>query len=318
MIGLSSVISMPVIWRVLDGKAGHRNQVIGLTDALQRQVSVQCHDVCVTSHLRGLRFLLPGNAIEVSDLPAPDLLIGAGHATHVPLLALRQRFSGRAIVLMKPTIPMAAFDLNIVASNQNLRSVPPNVILTEGPLNRMQPSKSSSDSEGLILIGGPSDHFVWSDQKILRQLADILAASDGIHWTLTTSRRTPASFLKAWSTAGLPGDMVPSEATSPDWILPRMQRAGCVWVSCDSQSMIFEALTAGAAVGVLELPERRHSRDCRSVQQMIRNGNVATWSAWADGNPLKRMSVPLREADRCAAEVINRFLIDHLPQSRAA
>lgn len=308
----------PVIWRVLDGRAGHRNQVIGLTDAIQRQVTAQCHDICIPSHLSGLRLLLPGKIPSLTDLPAPDLLIGAGHATHVPLLALRHRFGGRAIVLMKPTIPMAAFDLNLIGSVHELRSLPSNVIITEGPLNRMQASKSLSESEGLILIGGHSGHFEWSDEKILRQLAGILTTKEDVHWTLTTSRRTPASFLKAWSTAGLPGEMVPCEATSSDWLLQRMQRTSRVWVTADSQSMIFEALTVGAAVGVLELTELRRSWGYLNLQQLIRHGSITAWSDWANGIPLKRLSVQLREADRCAAEVIRRFLLDHLPQRQAA
>lgn len=310
--------SSPVIWRILDGRPGHRNQVIGLTDAIQRQVSARCHDVGVKSHLDGLRFLLPGCSRAVSTLPPPDLLIGAGHATHIPLLILRRRFGGRSIVLMKPSLPMAAFDLNLISTVDNLPSVPSNVIITEGPLNRMQPSDRISQSEGLILIGGVSDHFEWSDQAILRQLAKILSDSDGVHWTLTTSRRTPASFLEAWTASGLPGDMVPCEATSPDWMLQTMRRAGRVWVSGDSMSMVFEALTTGAAVGVLELSERRQSRVCRSVRHLIQKGTVTSWSNWADGKPLSRPNNPLREADRCAAEVIHRFLPSRLLQNRAA
>lgn len=310
--------SSPVLWRILDGRPGHRNQVIGLTDAIQRQISARCHDVGVKSHLDGLRFLLPGSSRAVCNLPPPDLLIGAGHATHIPLLILRRRFGGRSIVLMKPTLPMSAFDLNLIATVDNLPSIPSNVITTVGPLNRMQPSDRISQSEGLILIGGVSDHFEWSDQKILRQLAKILSSNDGVHWTLTTSRRTPASFLEAWAESGLPGEMVPCEATSPDWMLQMMRRAGRVWVSGDSMSMVFEALTSGAAVGVLELAERRQTRVCRSVRQLIQAGTVTAWSDWADGKPLNRLSVPLREADRCAAEVIHRFLPGRLPQSRAA
>jgi hypothetical protein len=310
--------SPPIIWRILDDKAGHRNQVFGLTEAIERALSVQCIDVEVADSLQGLKCLIPGRLQALHKLPKPDLLIGAGHSTHLPLLVLRRRFGGRSIVLMKPSIPMAAFDLNLIASAHRLRSVPANVLVTEGPLNRVQPSRTLSSTTGLILIGGVSSHYVWSNEDILRQLRAILTTKQEVHWTLTTSRRTPASFLEAWSSSGLPGELVPHEATTPDWIPCLMQRSGLIWVTTDSMSMVFEALTAGAGVGLLELPERHASRVCRSMRRLIENGDVTPWSAWVRGQPLKPSRVPLREADRCAAEVIARFLSGAVPDGRAA
>lgn len=315
---MSTTNSTPVIWRVLDDKTGHRNQVLGLTDAIERRIAVECHDVLITSDLRGPRCLLPGRLNELRHLPRPHLLIGAGHSVHLPLLTMRRRFGGRTVVLMKPSIPMAAFDLSIIASVHNLRRTRPNVITTDGPLNRIQPSDSLSDTEALILIGGVSDHFGWSDQQVMQQLAAILKKDSGTHWTLTTSRRTPASFLDAWHASGLPGEMVPCDQTPPGWMQQMMQRAGRVWVTCESMSMVYEALTAGASVGLLELPGRRHGRVSRSVEQLIEKGHVTSWSAWRDGTALKPPSCPISEADRCAAEVIQRFLPASVPAQRAA
>jgi mitochondrial fission protein ELM1 len=298
----------PVIWRVLDGKSGHRNQVIGLTEALERLITVQCHDVSVTTHRQALRCLLPGGLRDAEKLPHPELLIGAGHATHLPLLVLRRKFGGKAIVLMKPTLPMSAFDLNIIPSVHRLRRIPKNVLFTSGPVNRVRRALSLTDREGLILLGGLSDQFIWSDEAVLRQLTQILHANDGVRWTVATSRRTPPSFLKAWETARLPGEFVPFERTGPDWLLQQMQKAGRVWVTCDSMSMVFEALTSGAAVGLLELPMRRRSRVFQSAQQLIQDGVVTSYSAWMAGQPLSPPLLPPQEADRCAQEVITRFL----------
>lgn len=298
----------PVIWRVLDGRAGHCNQVLGLTDALERRIDVDCHDVLIDGRLKGLRCLIPGRLNCLRQLPRPNLLIGAGHSVHLPLLCLRHAFGGRSIVLMKPSIPMAAFDLSIIASVHNLRRVRSNVITTAGPLNRMQPSRRLQDSEGLILIGGVSDHFRWSDRDVLDQLSAVVTSDTKTSWTLTTSRRTPPSFLDAWQSAGLPGRMVPCEDTPAGWMQEMLQRAGRVWVTCESMSMVYEALTAGAAVGLLELAPVRRGRVYRSSRELIDSGHVTPWSAWRDGTPLRKMTRPLREADRCADEVILRFL----------
>jgi len=308
----------PVIWRVLDDRPGHRNQVLGLTDAINRSLSVNCFDVVITPELRGHRSLLPAAVRQLHQLPPPDLLIGAGHRTHLPLLAFRHYFGGRAVVLMKPTIPLATFDLAIVPSVHNIGRSRSNVFLTEGPLNRIRPSQSLSDSNGLILIGGQSEHFGWSDQEVLDQLAAILTRDDGVCWTLTTSRRTPSSFLKAWRSSGLPGDLVPCEETSAGWVPQMLQQSGRVWVTCESMSMIYEALTAGAAVGLIELPRKRRSRVVQSAEGLIRNGLVTPWSAWRDGRELTSPSSPLCETDRCAEEVIRRFFAEPAVLRKAA
>ncbi len=310
--------AVPVIWRVLDDRTGHQNQVLGLTDAIQRQLPVICHDVRVGARLGYVRFLFPGRSESLRRLPSPDLLIGAGHASHLPLLVLQRRFGGRTIVLMKPSIPMAAFDLCIVPSVHRFRHPGPRVIQTEGVLNRMQPSNSLSVRKGMILIGGPSPHYQWSDDRILQQLTPILAADDGISWVLTTSRRTPATFRKAWCAAGAAAELIPFEQTTADWLPEMLRSAGNVWVSSDSVSMVFESLTAGAAVGVLELTPRRLSRVVRLVAQLSLQQRVTTWSSWVAGRSLQRADFPLREADRCAEMVVQRYFSEQVAAAKCA
>jgi mitochondrial fission protein ELM1 len=53
--------------------------------------------------------------------------------------------------------------------------------------------------------------------------------------------------------------IVPFAATSPDWLPTQLARADQAWVTADSVSMVYEALTAGAAVGVLDVPRPRQA-----------------------------------------------------------
>ena len=203
-------MSSPVtIWRFFDGKAGHRSQILGLSEAIGRRCPVICNDIPITDRIRGLKCLLPGRLQSLDALPLPTLLIGAGHATHIPLLATRRRFGGKIIVLMKPSLPLWMFDVCLIPVADELRRIPPNVIVTEGALNRVRPSDTLDPRRGLILIGGPSDHFGWSDEGVLSQIAAVINGSPEIEWTLTTSRRTPASFMARWSCTGLRGQMIP-------------------------------------------------------------------------------------------------------------
>lgn len=292
--------TVPMVWRMLDGKAGHENQVLGLSEALRRRMAVECCDVRIVPSLRGLRSLIPGRLRPLSVLPEPDLIIGAGHATHLPMLVAQRKFGGRTIVLMRPSLPLRAFDLCLIPSNHDPQSTQTNVIITDGAINRLQPSESLSDDRGLILIGGPSRHYRWSDESVLAQVATIVTTQRETNWTIATSRRTPASFAAAWKNTGLSAVMVPGHETTPDWLPRILQRSGQVWVSSDSVSMIFEALTAGAKVGILELVERRASRVTRGTRQLTSDGRITSWSDWILNRKLTPPRQPLCEADRCA------------------
>src|SRR5574340_1756334 len=101
-----------VVWVVSDGKPGHLNQSLGLAEALSRATPTEVHTLPALPALRAWLALLvqriPGIALR-----APDLIIGAGHATHPPLPAARRARGGRAVVLMKPSLPRRWFDLCI-------------------------------------------------------------------------------------------------------------------------------------------------------------------------------------------------------------
>ena len=95
-------------------------------------------------------------------------------------------------------------------------------------------------------------------------------------------------------------DFVPHETTEQGWLALRLQHAATVWVTEDSISMVCEALTAGAAVGVLSVPAKRHDRITRAVDDMAQTGLVTRFSAWQAGTPLHPADPPLQEAARCA------------------
>lgn len=297
----------PVIWRVMDDKAGHRNQVLGLCDSLSRLIDADFVDVPVDRQLAAWKSLLPGRLQPFETLPSPTLLVGAGHSVHLPMLRLQRRFGGKTVVLMKPSLPMAWFDLSFIASVHNITKQRDYLEITDGPLNRIRPSNTLENSCGLVLIGGPSDHFEWSDADVMNQLTAVLSRSPGIEWTLTTSRRTPKSFIDMWHAADLPGQMFLCEHTPPGWLQEQAQYASTVWVTCESMSMVYEALTAGASVGLFDLEPKQRGRVFRSVQGLIDAGRVRSWADWNQGKPLPIQSEPFCEADRCAEIVSERF-----------
>ena len=73
------------VWCFTDGKAGHENQVQGLLSALGRMVPLDVHTLPADCERHPAWALLRGRFAAGSDLPDPELIIGAGRATHLPL-----------------------------------------------------------------------------------------------------------------------------------------------------------------------------------------------------------------------------------------
>ena len=289
------------IWVISDGKPGHVNQSLGLAEALARAAPTQTHHLTALPAWRAWLMLFFKIAPD-KTLPAPDLIIGAGHATHLTLLAARRACGGRAVVMMKPSLPRRCFDLCILPQHDGV-ATDAQTLVTEGAVNRILPSGQRQPERGLILIGGVSSHFEWNSDAIQLQIKSILAQTPGVHWTLTTSRRTPDDFLTSLPPhANL--SLAPHTATSPDWLPDQLAQSSTVWVTPDSASMVFEALTAGADVGVFDLPVNPRSRVGRAISHLAEARRITRFVHWCAHETLHPNTQPLAEADRCAAWIL--------------
>jgi uncharacterized protein len=301
-----------VVWRFSDAKAGHDSQSLGLVDALKRCVPLVSYDIPVTpgAGLDWLRGRFPDAAL----LPAPWLVIGAGHSTHLPLLAARRARGGRTVVLMTPDLPKRWFDLCIIPDHDRPRPAA-NVLTTRGSLNRMQAVARAADCRpnrrGLLMIGGPSRHYHWDHAQVIEQLAGVIRYSPVHHWVLTTSRRTPPGFAERVRDMLFNRNLkltIHSWRDTPDpWLAVQLQRACCTWVTEDSVSMIYEALTAAVPVGLLSVPPRRQDRIVRGVDALVATGNVMRFNHWSKGVPLPRAMEHFDEANRVAEQICGRW-----------
>jgi len=206
------------------------------------------------------------------------------------------------VVLMKPSLPRRWFDLCILPEHDGV-AADTHTLVTEGALNRVRPVASRDANQGLLLIGGISPHFEWDSDAVQVQIRSLLARSPVIHWTLTTSRRTPEEFL---ATLPQPTNLsiVPHTATSPDWLPEQFARCAIVWVTPDSASMVFEALTAGADVGVFDLPVNPKSRVGRAIAHLADAQRITRFASWCAHGTLHPNRHPLAEADRCADWIV--------------
>ena len=291
-----------VIWRLTDGKPGHEKQTQGLADAIGRLTSIQRHDIRVAKGAGDILNALLGRFPQGESLPTPHLILAAGHATHLPLLAARRARGGKSVVLMKPSLPLGWFDLCLIPEH-DAPPVRENVIATRGVLNTLTDGKAHDPARGLFLIGGPSPHFVWDGNTVLEQIRRVLDAHPDMHWTLTTSRRTPTDFL-APLRRDARVECFAANATPPGWLEAQLARSGEAWCTPDSVSMVYEALTAGCQVGVLDLPAVAGSRVAAGVARLVGDGLVFTSQQKQSSNA----GIHLNESDRCARLILeSRF-----------
>lgn len=290
-----------ILWRFSDGKPGHDAQSLGLVKALRARCEIKVFELCVGGRLAALGGWLTGRYDEGRTLPRPDLLVGAGHATHWHLLAARRAVGGRAIVLMQPSLPNALFDLCLIPEHDKPRSAA-NVLVTTGVLNTLSPSQNRSSDQGLILLGGPSPHYRWNDNEVLEQVSALLAARPQLHWRLLSSRRTPKSTVECLRQCKDLTLLSPDVPTDP--VAEALATATEVRVSEDSVSMIYEALSSGAPTGLLAVTRRATNRVTAGVDELVARGWVSAPGDWhAPATP-----PPLDEAGRCADWIMEQWL----------
>lgn len=297
----------PIVWRIHDERPGHMNQTRGLVRELAALAGAECFDIPTCTQWQALRWLVIGRFPPGAALPRPDFILGAGHDTHLALLAARWAYGGKAIVLGKPSLPFHLFDLCLTQRSDEPPQLP-HVVLTDGVLNCVDPSDRHRKDRGLLLIGGPSGAHDWDNQAMCRQIAAVVSAHSEVEWTLTNSRRSPSDLMPQLADLRLRNlTLVRHEDTSPQWVAQQLAEGGQAWVSEDSVSMVYESLTSGAAVGLLEVPVRREGRVTRGMKGLEAAGWVTRFSQWALTGSLNTPPGQLHESRRCAALLCERF-----------
>ncbi|OYY49377.1 MAG: nucleoside-diphosphate sugar epimerase [Methylophilales bacterium 28-44-11] len=302
-----------IIWRLIDGKPGHENQSLGLVNSLRQKVNSKCFDIRVSNDLDALFNLFTATWGLASGLPLPDLIIGAGHATHLHALAAKRAFGGKIIILMQPSLPVSWFDLCLIPEHDAYRGRG-EYLETRGVLNPIKPDGQHHQNKSLIMVGGSSKHCLWKTSDLVAQVYELVKKNPNIEYTLTTSRRTPKDFISAVKRIHFSNLMiVPFADTESGWVSKQLAESASAWVTEDSVSMVYESLTANVAVGLLNLDTMRDSRVTRGVKSLVSQGLVTRFDF--SGMYQNKLSPVLgfTEANRCSNWILERWM-----QPRAA
>jgi mitochondrial fission protein ELM1 len=297
-----------VVWQICDNKRGHENQSAGLIRALSKQTAIKTVKIDISQTRASWWQALRGQFPVALDLPHPDLIIATGSQTHATLLAAGRAYSVPTVLIMAPPRGFSHFfDLCIVPAHDNRSGR--NVIETIGAMNTVEASPTKNLQAGLFLIGGPSQHHRWNQATLIDQISTILQSNPKLQWKLTTSRRTPPETTEQLlSLSNNQLEVIPAEKTAADWLPQQLAQSSYAWVTEDSVSMVYEALSSGAKVGLLPVPRKTsQSRIIRGLDSLKNQHYILSYSKKQNDLTTFKSPPPLNEAERIAKIIVTKF-----------
>ena len=241
-----------------------------------------------------------------------DLLIGTGSHTHIPMLSCKRHSDALCVTCMAPSrILLGRFDLCFIPQHDGI-SAGNNIVITVGPPNCSEAEEGHDQNKALILLGGvdlKSHH--WSSAEIGANIRDLVLTEKRMEWTISSSPRTPMETVTLIEKMTHDLDHVTFfryENTESGWIERQYSANGTVWVTADSMSMVYEALSAGCRVGILPVIwKNEKNKFKRSEKYLLDHGLVVSYQAWKEGAAQWNVNQPLHEAGRCADEIMKKW-----------
>ena len=314
-----------------DGRLGHEKQTRAILNALSDMTSIHVESIEVSvapaAYLKNLvayffSFLLPVRSESKSH--SVDLFIGTGTHTHIPMILdkkSRSRFSDhqmRVVTCMSPDPFLRdAFDLCCIPMHDEPLSRE-NVFVTQGPPSPVKFENRHKPDRGLILVGGlDTKSHVWKSEEIAAQIQIIIDENPGMLWTVSSSPRTPEDTCRELENMADSMQQLTfyrSADTPGGWVEEQYALNGTVWVTADSISMVYEALTAGCSVGVLQVEWiRQDNKFEKSLQFLTAKEVIVDFTAWQKGASMPTMKdKKLNESSRCAQEILSRWWKDRI------
>lgn len=278
---------------ITDQKPGHKAQLEGFLSALQGVVDVEALWVDITRS--------PLDTVKsICQCDTGSIVIGAGRKTSKYLFLAKTLLRNiKTVHLMRPGIwPLWLFDFVVAPYHDNL-GPSKRVICTEGAINSIAIAKSPDPNKILILIGGPSKHYEFDQALLIKDLEFLIKDGENKEFLLTTSRRTPPGFLPALRQLKARNlSYIAAEETGLGWVAKNLQIHGAAWVTEDSVSMLYEALTAGIRVGILPAPKKKLGRVVSGVKRLVEQKKVTPFGVYIKQRDYYPAVEPVREAEK--------------------
>ena len=302
---------MKICW-FKDSKIGHEKQVQAILDNLALTQDLVIEEINVSNPVWLELFLYLLRIKPKQDL-VPDIIIGAGSATTIPMLRYKTGNKTKVISVMKPQFFESKFDL-IVAPRHDYKVVPDNVFTYIGSIAKVN-INLDLENIGLIIIGGVNKHFNFDDDYLISQIDFIISLFPDINWTVFNSRRTPKTFnerIKKNTAIGKFIDVHRNFESLDDYL----SKAKLKFVTPDSVNMVFESLSSSGETYLFDMYSSKENKITRLIDEVKSNKYAGCLEEkYLENSEIKTISLnkpnllheTFREVEKVAYEIEKRF-----------
>ena len=257
---------MKICW-FKDSKIGHEKQVHAILDnlALTQDLLIEERLVSYPVWLELFLYLLK---IKPKQDSIPDIIIGAGSKTTIPMLRHKIHSKTKVISVMKPQFFESKFDL-IVAPRHDYKVVPNNVFTYIGSIAKVNINPELEDI-GLIVVGGLNKHFNFDDDYLISQIDFVISLFPNTKWILNNSRRTPKSFNERIKKSSSIEKFI-DVTTNFEPLNNYLPKAKFKFVTPDSVNMIFESLSSSGETYLFDMHSPKENKITRLIDEVKNN-----------------------------------------------
>lgn len=261
---------------VIEDFAGLRAQALGLAEAAgltpeERVVLPRG----IWRHVAPSLWPAPLAAVQAAAVaqPWPEVLVGCGGKS-AAVLAAMTRGGSRAVIVQHPRLDPRRFDLVVAGRHDGLTG--PNVFVTRTAVHRVTPARLAEAAAAwrprlahlprplvAVLVGGSNGRYRLGPAEGAALTAGLAAMidADRVGVAVTPSRRTDPAIARAMTAALAPRGAFVWDGAGDNPYVGLLALADAIVVTCDSVSMMSEAVATSAPVLIAALPGRSRRQD---------------------------------------------------------
>ena len=254
---------MNVYW-FQDSKTGHLKQVQALLDQLKKEIELSIITINVTNQESFSKIFSNQDRFD-----GPTILIGAGHEVYSKILQAKKYLKKTiskdlfSIAVLRPSYKLNSFDL-IIAPEHDFRKkrIPENVIPFQGSLSATS-QNPVDENMAIIAIGGPSKHYKFDQEMLIRQLQYILSVHPKHKFKIFNSRRTPEVLnlrLKDELNKHPNAKFIDLNSPESNTFQESLNESALKFVTPDSSNLVFEALSVNGQTYLIQIESQKYRR----------------------------------------------------------
>ena len=222
--------------------------------------------------------------INVNDF---DVIISCGRKSVIPSIYLKKN-SKKNIVNIHIQDPKVSLDnFNFIIAPEHDGLVGENVYQTKGAIhylnideinhqtNYLKDRLDINKEYFLLILGGPTKHYDYSDKNILNilDLFNDLLTKNNLQGIVIPSMRTPKNIIEL-SKNILGNSSLVIETVDKKAYLSALSLAKYICVTCDSTSMISEAALTGKPIYVADIPTDKNDQRIKKFRELFSKLNI--------------------------------------------